>query len=388
VPGNKHVQAQALTAAGFLWMMSGEYRRATALLEQSLAIYRQNEIVHSNAIAYPLLYLAVCATVSGNNTGSEQYAIESLARFRASGDQYGISECLLAQGNNERDPGRAKSLFLEALEIKRRLNDTNGLAYTLQTLCEITVHEIDFVQTQTGLDECLAIYQKVGNRKAVINCQYSQAWIAMAAGEYSVALQRADKAISISREIEEKYLMAKNLLLRCDICLAQADIEAARRNIDAAEKMGIDLNDPTITAAALTKKGRLALILGQVESALPLLQEALSFSREEDDKSIAGFSLYYLGRVALARKDFEAAQTYFEESRQSFYEMNIWSWDYMAYSIEGQAHIALLEGKQPEAARLFTESQKLFPGLFNTLAPVERKEWLEIQERVKPGNKL
>ena len=54
----------------------------------------------------------------------------------------------------------------------------------------------------------------------------------------------------------------------------------------------------------------------------------------------------------------------------------------MAYPMEGQAHITLLEGKAGEAARLFDESRNLFQGLPNTLSPTERKEWFEISEQL------
>jgi predicted ATPase/DNA-binding CsgD family transcriptional regulator len=372
----KRIAAKALVAIGFLWKMNSEYSKAMTVLEESLVIFRDNEYSEQTGLADALLQQASCATALGNYRQANESVNESLRFYQESKDLFGISECYLVLGNNETDPGRAKSYFLDAMEIKRRIGDTNGLAYTLQQLCEITVYETDFERTYAWLDESLDFYQKAGNKKSVVNTLYFFAWLAWVMGDYFLATRRISESISLSQHIEETVLLSRGLLLRSDIQLSQGDNEACLADIQAAQKIGQKLANDGIIASAMVKQGRLAIIQGKIAQADKILQDSFRVSRTFDKKNTVAFNLYNLGRVACAQNDLGLAKSYFQQSMRLFYDMNFWYWDYIAYSLEGLARIAFLQSKSDQAARLYGAASHLFQGLGNTVSPLER-QWRE-----------
>ncbi len=368
--------AKALVATGTLWKMSSEYSKAIIVLDESLVIYREIENGEHIGLADALLQLASCATALGNYRQANDFVNESLRLYQDSNDLFGISECFLVLGNNETDPASAKSYLMDAMEVKRKIGDTNGLAYTLQQLCEITVYETDFDRTYAWLDESLDFYQKAGNQKSVVNTLYFFAWLAWVLGDYFLATRRISRSISLSQNIEETVLFARGLLMRSDIQLSQDDFEACTTDIQAALKIGQKIANDGIIASAMVKQGRLAIIRGQMAYADKILHDALALSRTFDKKNTVAFNLYNLGRVACAQNDLGLARSYFQQSIRIFYDMNFWYWDYIAYSLEGLAKIALLQSKTDQAARLYGAARHLFQGLENTMSPIER-QWRE-----------
>jgi predicted ATPase/DNA-binding CsgD family transcriptional regulator len=369
-----HIRAKALATAGFLHRKSLNHHKATPLLEESLSLFRNMKTEDIDGIAFTLLELAGCATSRGNKTQANKFLSESQALYIANRNKYGMSECLLAQGNSQTDPRQAKRLFLEGLAIKRQILDINGLAYTLQLLAEITVFETDFDKAYAWLEESLDYYAQASNKKAVANNLHNLAWIAWVTGRYPLALVKVEEALVISQDILENYFYATNLLLRCDINFSQGCFDDCNLDIQKAIVVGQTINDPSIAAAAQVKEGRKAWIQGLNDHALALLQDALVLGRESGNKDAMAFSCYYLGKVACMQKQLELAKSYYQQSMQLFFEMNFWLWDYIAYAMEGMAELALIEQQPEKTARLYGAANRLFGLITHTLSPIEREQ--------------
>lgn len=370
------IQAKSLSAAGFLYRVNFEFNKAVPLLNDSLTLYREKNLPDPGGMAFTLLELASCATARGEYAQAEAYAQESHALYTAIGDRFGVSECLSQLGGNESDPQRARKMFLEALDIKREIEDINGLAYNLQMLGEITIYETDFEKAYAWLEESLDDYSRVGNKKAMINDLHSLSWIAWVKGDYGLAIQEAEEAIRISHEIDEWYLYSTNLLMKSDIHLSMGHYEDAAADIEATFKIGQETKGQTILASVFAKQGRMFWIRQQFEQASQSLSESLKLGRESGNKYTTAFCLYYLGRVASDRNNPDFAAACYRESIQIFYEMNFWYWDYIAYSLEGLARLACLQNKFEKAALFFGASERLFRLMVNTLSPIERS-WRE-----------
>ena len=369
---NVLIKARALGVAGFLYRVNFEFNQAVALLKDSLALYREKNLLDRSGKAFTLIELASCATARGEFAQAEMYARESQALYSEIGDRFGVSECLNVLGSNESDPLRARQLFLDALEIKREIEDINGLAFTLQMLGEITVYETDFEKATAWLEESQDDYSRVGNKKAIVNDLHSLSWIAWVKGDYIQAIQEIDEALQVSLEIDEKYLYSTNLLLRSDFHLSMGVYESSSKDIESASKIGKETGDKVVLASVLINQGRTYWIRRQFDQAVQSLNEALNLGRQCGNKYTMAFSLYYLGRVACDRNDLVFAASCYEQSMQTFYEMNFWYWDYIAYSLDGLARSACLQNKFARAAQFFGAADRLFRLMPNTLSPIER----------------
>jgi len=375
IPGNcTIIQAKALAANGLMSLKNLEYKKAMSWLQESQAILQANASTLGSEMAFVLLKLAICAVNLGHYTQASTLAHDSLAIYRANGNLYGVSECLLNLGLSESDPSRAKNLFMEGQSIKREIGDLNGLAYTLQLLGEITVYDIQFEQASTWLKESLEDYAQVGNRKAATVSLRDLAWIDWVRGDYDQAIKEVQEALTTSNEIEEKHLYAASLLEKFDIEFSQGNEEDADFVAQAALKIGQDLAYKDIIASALVRQGKMAFLRNEDDRAVQYLEASYNLGSEIENKNTMAFSLYHLGKVASRRKDFRLAEGNYRQCMQLFFEMSFWFWDYIAYGLEGMAEMAVQQGDAENAARMYGAARRVFGLLENTLSPGERNQ--------------
>src|SRR5262245_54122968 len=127
------VRAKALAAAGQLVQRQAEYGRATAMIEEALALYRAAE--DTSGVAWSLSLLAFFP--QGSAERATALLEESLALYRASGDAWGIAWTLGCWGfvaTQRGDWERAALLLDESLATFRRLGHTWGIARALSFL--------------------------------------------------------------------------------------------------------------------------------------------------------------------------------------------------------------------------------------------------------------
>ncbi len=127
------VRAKALAAAGQLVQRQAEYGRATAMIEEALALYRAAE--DTSGVAWSLSLLAFFP--QGSAERATALLEESLALYRASGDTWGIAWALGCWGfvaTQRGDWERAAQLLDDSLAMFRRLGHTWGIARALSFL--------------------------------------------------------------------------------------------------------------------------------------------------------------------------------------------------------------------------------------------------------------
>jgi tetratricopeptide (TPR) repeat protein len=133
--GNRWGVAWALIVLGTAALSEVNVNRATAKFEESLAIYQNLENVQGMVPA--LLYLGRAAHMRGDDARSNALLEESLVLFKELGDSRGLAEVFLglgrvahAQGNNT----RALALCRESLVLSRKLGDKSYIAFCLTAL--------------------------------------------------------------------------------------------------------------------------------------------------------------------------------------------------------------------------------------------------------------
>jgi predicted ATPase/DNA-binding XRE family transcriptional regulator len=128
-------RAKALNGAGYLATGRGDFARAIALCEESLAISR--DLADQGGVAWSLVYLAAAHHRRGDPETAKARAAESLAAFRASANEAGVLFALCFLGLAAQDQGddtRATAALGEAAEIARRSGDREHLARALTGL--------------------------------------------------------------------------------------------------------------------------------------------------------------------------------------------------------------------------------------------------------------
>jgi len=215
------LRANALTGAGVLAAMQGDYPAAYAFNEESLALHRQ--LGNPNSIAYGLNNLA--------NIAVQQGAYE-----------------------------RACALYAETNELLRTTGDAHGRAFGLINLADAKARLGDMAAARAHFEESMAVFEQHGDRWGMASALDSFGLVAGRQGDVAEARSFHDRAMTISRELGDGRGVARALSHLADLAADEGDIERAaallRESIALRRAMG-DL------PGLATTLERLAWVMGE-----------------------------------------------------------------------------------------------------------------------------
>lgn len=161
-------RARALAGAGVMAYARGDYGRAQALLERSLALFR--DLGDSPGIAGSLLVPGQMAIFRGEYERAKALLEESLALYRALGDDWDAAHVLnflgiipLAQGDFE----GAAHRFAEGLSVSRRVGDRLPIRISLYNLALARQGQGDAAAARALLGEGLTLSAEAGDEASV-----------------------------------------------------------------------------------------------------------------------------------------------------------------------------------------------------------------------------
>ena len=179
------VVAWSLRELGFLALEDqGDHDRAVGLCEESLAVARQ--LGDPWEIAYALEFLGMAVHGKGDHDRAAILHEESLDLYRQVGDMVGVGWSLYEQGAIARDRGeyeRASILFAQSLALSRELGNTAMSAYSLQLLGIVANLRGDRALAKASLEESLTLAQQVGLSRGVAPALYALGSVAWSGGD-------------------------------------------------------------------------------------------------------------------------------------------------------------------------------------------------------------
>jgi tetratricopeptide (TPR) repeat protein len=185
-----HAFGQLLREFGLVTREQGDFGRATALFEESLAFHRAVDDRACMALAW--IGLADIARDQGDSTQVQAYGEAALAILRELGMQWAIGFTLntLALGAYYAgDLARALRLIRESEALFRDLNADGGLAEILITVGKIERARGDRVAASAALTEALRLAQATGPRLFVAASMEELAGLAAVQGQANQAAQ-------------------------------------------------------------------------------------------------------------------------------------------------------------------------------------------------------
>jgi tetratricopeptide (TPR) repeat protein len=164
--GDKMGIALSLHELGDVARRHGDYGRAAAWHEESLALLR--DLGENNWIGWALVSLGVIAFEQGDQERAAALAEEALALFRALGDNNGIAWALIGVGqvaHQRGDARRATALFAESLALFRGVGHKVGIGFALNDLGLATREQGDYERAAGLLEESVALFRELGNTR-------------------------------------------------------------------------------------------------------------------------------------------------------------------------------------------------------------------------------
>src|SRR5215208_2238959 len=183
------VLARAFDGAGVLAFAQGDYDRASALINNELALSR--ELGDRWGIAGALNLLGALDRAREDFAAAGTHFAEALARFQELGDPGWIALATLNLATVaywRHDSGRANALMQEALGRYRELDDAYGMAITLSDLGRTLADNGDVVDAAGYFRESLEQWLRIGTKEGLID------WLTRVA---TLASQREDSELAI-----------------------------------------------------------------------------------------------------------------------------------------------------------------------------------------------
>ncbi|MFL5803730.1 MAG: ATP-binding protein [Roseiflexaceae bacterium] len=191
------MRAKALYGAGALVWSQGDFARASALLEESLALFRALE--DTAGIASTQDHLGVIAQLQGDYVRATTLLEASLALRRQLGDKHGIAGALnnlgmvaLCQG----DYAQARPLVEEALALIRELGNERYIAILLNNLGIVALGQHDLARASMCCTESLRLLRDLNNVYDIKDCLVGLAGVA-AEGGHPARAARLGGAIEV-----------------------------------------------------------------------------------------------------------------------------------------------------------------------------------------------
>ena len=222
------VRAKALHGAGNLARGQGDYARAAALHEQSLALYRQ--VGDQVGVAGSLHDLGNVAQEQGDYARAAALHEQSLALRRALGDQRGTAGSLHDLGTQAREQGdyaRAAALHEQSLALRRALGDQRGTAASLHGLGDVAREQGDYARAAALLQESLALYRQVGDQMGTAGSLDSLGDVAHDQGDYARAAVLLQESLALYRALGDQRGTAASLHSLGDVAREQGDYARA-----------------------------------------------------------------------------------------------------------------------------------------------------------------
>jgi predicted ATPase/class 3 adenylate cyclase len=308
------VLAKALNGAANLSREQGDYIRAEALHQRSLAISRQQGDLRGTAEA--LNNLGLIALYQGQDAAAQRYCEEGLALFRQTGDEGGVAAALNNLGNVARERGEsdlAAGLHNQSLALRRRLGDKRGIALSLNNLANVVLNQGDYWRAAALHKESLALRRELGDRAGVATSLNNLGNVARVQGDFGAARSYYEESLAVRRELGDKRRVAAALINLGIVEREQGQRDRAATLLRESIALRRELGDQPGIYAALDNLRTLALNQSDM-AARVFYEETLAVRRELGDRAGVVAALSNLGNVARAQDDIQVARACYEES--------------------------------------------------------------------------
>jgi len=187
-PAPAAVRAKALNGAGCIASMRGDFARADAFLEKSLALRRQ--IGDTRGVSNTLANLGMLASDRGEYARARKLLQEALALWRSLDDTDGVVAALIELANvamYDDELEKATELYEESLELGRRVGDTWARGLALGNLGLVMLYREQYARARQLVTEALELYTSVNDPRGAAWATANLGALALCEGDYASA---------------------------------------------------------------------------------------------------------------------------------------------------------------------------------------------------------
>ncbi len=300
----RSVRMKALNVAGYMVVAQGDHIRATALLEELLALSR--DMGDHLGIASALVHLGRMSRYQGDYGRAERLEEESLTLFRSQGDTWGTTQALVSLSDAALEQGaldRATSYLQEALAICQDFGLVEWTIWATYNLGRVAHLRSDYPQALSQLKESLAQFRDLDYTIGVGETLIVLGRVALAQGDSSWAAQHFAGGLALLRETPVREIHDAAIEGLAGVAAAQGQPERAARLFGAAEAQREAHGEPLPPAYRAGYEHDVATARAQLDAATfaaawaagraMTLEQAIAYALNEDDESAESRQTYH-----------------------------------------------------------------------------------------------
>ena len=254
------MRAKTLAAAGALARLLGDTQRAVARLEESVAAYRA--LGDQGGMADALLPLGITAYRQSDYDRAVLLLEESTALSRASGDKTTLAFSIYLLGILARvrgDYGKAETLGKESLALNRALGLNWRAGLALDGLGLVALCQGDNERAKSLFQQALTLHEQEGYRYGQAASLNSSGIVAYVQGDYERAGALSEQSLALSRKTGDKGAIARSLSVLGRIAFRQGNFQEAVEKHKESLVLFRDLGEKLGVVQALERLGSAAV---------------------------------------------------------------------------------------------------------------------------------
>ena len=231
-------------------------------------------------------------------------------------------------------------------------------ARALDALAWLADVQDDMDRAEAAAEEGLRLSEEAGiGGSLVASLKTILGDVARTRGEHKRARELLEESLALYQEVGNRRFVPRALAYLGNLSIDRRDYEQAKEFYEESLALARELGDATSLSLSLVSLGYIFLLEGRHGRAMALFEEAARLSRERRHRGILIIAIDNLGWAVLLQGDHQQAKSYFEESLTLCKELG----DKLttSESLEGLACIFGARGEAERAARLFGTAQAL-----------------------------
>ncbi len=298
--GRTAARAKALFGVGYFASSLGDVGAARALLEESVALYR--ELEDKRSLAEALSELGWCMFQQNDFAAAHTLLEEGVVLARSAGDRWTLAYALRSLGwfmRYQDDLEAARLPLEESVTLCRELGDKHALSRTLSYLTEVTLSQGNVTQAVAMAQESLALAREQGNKPDIVQALYRLAIVTSYQKDgYAQAAALVQEVLVLAREMGDKERIARALFSLGECALYQSDLPQAAALVQDSLILLRELGTKSLITVALNILGNIRLDQGDLVQAKALYTEGLTLAKEAGRNIYIGWHLIGLAQVA------------------------------------------------------------------------------------------
>ena len=269
------------------WRLRGYFSEGRLRLDRALAQLSDSDSLLRTKL---LAGAAQLASQQGDYPRASALQEESLALARAQGDRVQAGRALVQLGLLAVSQGyfeRAQSLYDEGLQLFRDADEPGGIAWAQNIVGILFRSQGRVEEARERFLQSLSLQRRLGKPQNIAACLNNLGLLALDREAYDEARALYGEVLQINRELGSRWSIASTLHNLGLIARRERRLTEARHDLGEALALARELGDPQLVTQALIELAGTALDEGETESATSFLVEASGLVRQHTLKLLA-----------------------------------------------------------------------------------------------------